>query len=80
MISYGAYLWHQPIFAILKNLSFHPKGLPVESVWFGIILTLVFATLSYLFIEAPKEKLGSKHFSPSLLLICWLFLWKAYTD
>ena len=82
MISYGAYLWHQPIFAILKHLSFHPKGLPVESVWFGIILTLVFATLSYLFIEAPKKRnnirVKTLTFSSLLLILLALFMESIY--
>lgn len=48
-ISYGLYLFHFPIFLFLSGLF--PESL--MSALLKIFLTLCFATLSYLFLEAP---------------------------
>ncbi len=51
LISYSAYLWHQPIFAFARYQS--PNHL-APSVLLGLIgLTMVFAYLSWRFVEAP---------------------------
>jgi peptidoglycan/LPS O-acetylase OafA/YrhL len=49
-ISYGIYLWHLPVILALKRVSWvdGPKALPVV-----IVLTLVFASLSWHFFERP---------------------------
>jgi peptidoglycan/LPS O-acetylase OafA/YrhL len=51
LISYSAYLWHQPILVLFKALSVSPPG--VEFRCIALMLTACFAVLSYKFIEAP---------------------------
>lgn len=51
LISYSAYLWHQPIFAFARLMSYKT---PSDSLmfWFGVF-SLVLAYLTWKFIEAP---------------------------
>ena len=51
LISYSAYLWHQPLFAFAGYRSFDE---PHEMVMLGLVfLTFVLAYLSWRFVEAP---------------------------
>lgn len=51
LISYSAYLWHQPLFALARNRSLVPPPLPVMLSL--ALLSLVLAWLSWKFIETP---------------------------
>lgn len=51
LISYSAYLWHQPIFALFFHLTGKPLGL--VSKLFLFALTLFLAYISWHFVEAP---------------------------
>lgn len=54
LISYSAYLWHQPLFAFQRVRSLHA---PDEITMLGLsLLSLVLAYLSWRFIEAPFRK------------------------
>ncbi len=61
LISYSAYLWHQPLFAFVRYQSFSEPGFLVFS---GLtILTFLFAYLSWRFVEKPfrnKRTFGRK--------------------
>lgn len=51
LISYSAYLWHQPLFAFAKHRNF---GDPTAPVLLGLVgLTLVLAYLSWRWVELP---------------------------
>lgn len=51
LISYSAYLWHQPLFAFARYITFDE---PARIVLCGlIVLTFVLAYLSWRFIESP---------------------------
>lgn len=51
LISYSAYLWHQPIFVFARLQSF--QELPAWQFLVLIVLTLILAFLSWKFIEQP---------------------------
>jgi len=61
LISYSAYLWHQPLFAYAKHVSLiHPSKMAFFTL---SVLSLIFATLSWKFIESPfrnKAKISRK--------------------
>ena len=52
LISYSAYLWHQPLFAFIKYLSFddHPSA-PIMALFCLLIIPLAY--LSWRFVEKP---------------------------
>jgi|TARA_B110000259_G_scaffold75220_1_gene88466 peptidoglycan/LPS O-acetylase OafA/YrhL len=52
LISYSLYLWHYPIFSLLRVSDNFPKDDIFKGVLIGIILILL-STFSYLFIEKP---------------------------
>ncbi|MCB2046667.1 MAG: acyltransferase family protein [Novosphingobium sp.] len=51
LISYSAYLWHQPILAFARAASLEPPG-PAESAGL-VLLTLVLSVLSWRYVETP---------------------------
>jgi peptidoglycan/LPS O-acetylase OafA/YrhL len=53
-ISYGTYLWHYPLFALLSAERVHLYGLPLLAVRIGI--TLLVATGSYYLVEQPIRR------------------------
>lgn len=58
LISYSAYLWHQPLFAFARLL--HPDQHPSQSVMLALAgAALVLAWLSWRFIERPFRQKGS---------------------
>lgn len=61
LISYSAYLWHQPLFAFVRYMSFSE---PKYSVFLGLIIfTLLLSYLSWRFVEKPfrnKRRYGRK--------------------
>ena len=52
LISYSAYLWHQPLFAFIKYLSFddHPSA-PIMALLCFLVMPLAY--LSWRFVEKP---------------------------
>lgn len=58
LISYSLYLWHQPFFAFLRLKS---VGEPTTNLFiFAIILSVIFAILSYHYVEKPFRRKSSK--------------------
>ncbi len=53
-ISYGVYLWHFPLFALLDAERMHLYGLPLLAVRFAA--TLVVATASFYLVERPIRR------------------------
>lgn len=51
LISYSAYLWHQPLFAFARILSLTPPAMPVMALL--CVITLVLAYLSWKYVEQP---------------------------
>lgn len=75
LLSYSAYLWHQPILAFFKVRSLEDLSI-IDSTG-AIALTLIFSVLSYRFIERPirmgKSLFGKLPIASSLAVIV-LFL------
>ncbi len=53
-ISYGTYLWHFPLFALLDSARLHLYGYPLLTV--RIAVTLVVATASFYLVEEPIRR------------------------
>jgi peptidoglycan/LPS O-acetylase OafA/YrhL len=53
-ISYGAYLWHFPLFEVLDAARVHLYGLPLLGV--RVVATLLVASLSYVLVEQPIRR------------------------
>ncbi|MCP2121422.1 acyltransferase family protein [Enterobacter mori] len=61
LISYSAYLWHQPIFSLARNRDISEPGITTMSIL--ILLTLALSFFSWKYIETPfrkKEKFSRK--------------------
>ncbi|PHK49867.1 acyltransferase family protein [Staphylococcus edaphicus] len=60
--SYSLYLWHFPIISFMH--SYYVDGqIPIFVYVIDIVLTIVFAEISYKFVETPFRKQGIKAFS-----------------
>jgi peptidoglycan/LPS O-acetylase OafA/YrhL len=62
LISYSAYLWHQPILAFARHRSMEGPGPELMAAL--VVLTLVLAYLSWRFVEKPfrnRSKFGRTH-------------------
>ncbi len=63
LISYSAYLWHQPIYAFIRQME---EYLPYQGVWIAaLVATLALASMTYHFIENPfrsRSKISSRSF------------------
>lgn len=55
LISYSAYLWHQPLLAFARALSLQPLTQP--AVWALVAATLALAFLSWKFVEQPFRRM-----------------------
>jgi peptidoglycan/LPS O-acetylase OafA/YrhL len=53
-ISYGTYLWHFPLFAMLSATSLHLIGYPLLVIRIGV--TLLVATVSFYVVEEPIRR------------------------
>lgn len=58
LVSYSAYLWHQP-FLVFTRLTEFGKVIEPWDGWIAIVLTFIFATFSYYYIEQPFRKKGT---------------------
>lgn len=70
LISYSAYLWHQPIFAFARIFSLEPIK---NSTYFLLaILSLFLAYLTWRFVEQPfrKKRDGTVGFSKNAIFSC----------
>jgi hypothetical protein len=59
LVSYSAYLWHQPLFAFARTM--HVGGLPPIWIALLIVATFVLAWISWRFVEIPfrdKKRIG----------------------
>lgn len=69
LISYSAYLWHQPLFAFARQTSLVT---PSNAMFYGLIaLSLGLAYVSWRFVERPFRKKGSIS-QKQLLIFCIL--------
>ena len=67
LISYSAYLWHQPLFAFARiKLDEKPSEILMISL---SILSLALAVISWRFIEKPFRRKDKKSFSSQLILV-----------
>jgi peptidoglycan/LPS O-acetylase OafA/YrhL len=60
-ISYGTYLWHFPLFALLDSARMHLLGYPLLAVRIGV--TLVVATGSFYLVEEPIRRRRMRSFT-----------------
>ncbi len=67
LISYSLYLWHWPIFAFLRIVHDNVH-LPLPLSIGAVILSLLFAWLSYKFIEQPFRATKAERFSQKTIL------------
>jgi len=71
LLSYGAYLWHQPLFAFARYYYIFQGEPPVWLMALLMLLCLVLAYFSRRFIEEPfrnKARVSSKAFSATAIL------------
>ncbi len=66
LISYGLYLWHWPIFVVLRPERIGLSGLGLSALRF--VATFGIALVSYHFLEQPIRKRGAPLGRPALLL------------
>ena len=59
--SYSLYLWHFPVISFI-HIHFVDGQLPIYVYFVDIILTVLFAELSYRYIETPFRREGLRHF------------------
>ncbi len=65
LVSYSAYLWHQPLFAFSREITqTHLTGLQILAL---IGLTFLVATLSYRFIELPFQNPARRLSAPRVV-------------
>ena len=78
LISYSAYLFHQPVFAFSKYLFFNNNNILFKLIL--IIITLILASLSWKFIETPfrNPKLLSSKFIWVATLISFITIFFIY--
>ncbi|MDH2342051.1 acyltransferase family protein [Bradyrhizobium sp. SSUT77] len=61
LVSYSAYLWHQPLFAFARLTKFYETNIPVFA---GLsVLSMVLAYLTYLLVERPardRKRIGRR--------------------
>ncbi|MDG2392718.1 MAG: acyltransferase family protein, partial [Thalassotalea sp.] len=69
LISYSLYLWHQPVFAFIRLKT---VGHPSDVIFFiAILITFIFAILSYYFVETPCRKKSFPKKTPILRLAAY---------
>ena len=80
LISYSAYLWHQPLLAGARHLSVHPKAVPSTILFSTIGLTFACAFLTFRFVEQPfrKGRFSLKILAGASLLALFVYLGSKY--
>lgn len=68
LISYSAYLWHQPLLAIPRSVS--PNALSDTAVFGLMVLALMLAALSWRYIEQPFRDRSSSYFVGNKAALC----------
>ena len=58
LISYSAYLWHQPLFALYRTYNFLPPS--ILELWVLVLTTLILASISWRWVERPFRDISSK--------------------
>jgi peptidoglycan/LPS O-acetylase OafA/YrhL len=53
LLSYGAYLWHQPVLAITRHFVIHPGQVPSPLISIAISISFLLALISFHLIEKP---------------------------
>lgn len=71
LISYSAYLWHQPVFAFIRLRSFEHPSHFVFSL--GAAVSLVLAYISWRFVEQPTRTASVRQNKIFLISACGLF-------
>ncbi len=56
LVSYSAYLWHQPVFSLTRNYFFYEKDISNYLKIILIIITFILSYLSWRFVEVPFRK------------------------
>jgi peptidoglycan/LPS O-acetylase OafA/YrhL len=76
LISYSAYLWHQPLFAFARHLSIGSPGMPMLCAL--ILATLMLAYVTWRWVEQPfrakTPSLFNKNYALLAALLCLLSL------
>jgi len=70
LISYSAYLWHQPLFAFARVFHQNPLSKTVYSVL--ILITIVLAWFTWRFIETPfrnPKHIPARKYIPGIILV-----------
>lgn len=79
LISYSAYLWHNPVFAFARIYSIKEPSLGVK---FTLILVIFFLSyVTWKFIETPcrnKDKIGQKKIFSSMVLLAVFLIYFGY--
>jgi peptidoglycan/LPS O-acetylase OafA/YrhL len=63
LLSYSLYIWHWPVFVLIRYLSIEET---TAVIVFAFCLVAIFAYLSWRFIEKPSRKLSNSKFSHTL--------------
>ena len=74
LLSYGAYLWHQPILAITRHFVIHPGQVPTPLISIAISISFLLALISFHLIEKPFRSGRFSLFWLSFPLIILVFL------
>ena len=53
LLSYGAYLWHQPILAVTRHLVIHPSQISPTLISIAVSVSFLLAIISFYLIEKP---------------------------
>lgn len=82
LVSYSAYLWHQPIYAFIRQLEDYLSGL---GVWVAAFFaTIILASLTYHLIENPfrsRSKISTRSFySTTATALVGLFGFSIFTN
>lgn len=71
LMSFSLYLWHQPVFATIRNFSFHPEVLSMKIILFSFVVVFLLSYLSYIYVEKPFRQ---KTINVCKILVCYFIL------